>query len=146
EILSLVVHDLKNPISTMMVNANLLCAIRELPEAVHESSQDIADAAAAMNRMVTNLVELGRSDTSAPAPRWSRVDVTALAETVCAARRRQAQDRNQSIEIASALDGDAIDAERDLLGGLVENLLDNALRYSPARSVIRLELAATGDG
>src|SRR5439155_16666278 len=86
EMLSLVVHDLKNPISTMMVNANLLSAARELPESLRESSQDIADAAKAMNRMVTNLVELGRSGQHAAlAPRWSRVDLTALAGTVCAA-------------------------------------------------------------
>jgi len=146
-LLSLVVHDLKNSISIILVNGNLLSATAGLPDWVRESSRDILDAAVGMDRLVENLVEIGRSEAGTLSPRFERVELLPLIELCISARRWQAADRLQTIEIVNRLEGqDTVEGDRELLQGLVENLLDNALRHSPRRGAIRVELSGGEQG
>jgi signal transduction histidine kinase len=94
----------------------------------------------AMNRMIMNLLDIGRSEDGALVPRPEAVAVRALLDEVGAEAARRAADRGQRLVIESeALE---VRADRDLLRRVLENLVDNSLRYSPEGSTVRLEARA----
>jgi len=135
----LVVHDLKNPISSIMTNAAYLHTLPGASEDGREAATDILESARAMHRMVLNLLDIGRSDDGVLVPRWDEVAVAALLEEVQLENRRRAAQRAQTLDLAVAPDLPPLRADRDLLRRLVENLLDNAFRATPPGGRIRIE-------
>jgi len=129
---SLVVHDLKNPLTAILANAHWLSESCANEESV--AAAQIVRAASNMHRMVLNLLDISRSEDGALVPRIAKVALHELANEL---REGQAlRDDRQTLEIESAqltIDGDA-----ELLRRMIENLLDNAKKYSPAGTTIRL--------
>jgi two-component system sensor histidine kinase QseC len=74
---------------------------------------------------------------AATAQRASSTDLSRLARRVVAELAGSALDKQQSIEL-DAPEVCALQADDTLLGILLRNLVDNAIRYSPARSRIRI--------
>jgi len=129
---SLVIHDLKSPLSTILFNAEAL--VDTCTGEDGEAARQIVAASMAMSRMVMNLLDISRSEDGALVPRIAKVALHELANEL---REGQAlRDDRQTLEIESAqltIDGDA-----ELLRRMIENLLDNAKKYSPAGTTIRL--------
>jgi two-component system sensor histidine kinase/response regulator len=132
---SLVVHDLKNPLTAILFNAEWLAD--NCPDVEDRgSAQQIVGAALAMNRMVMNLLDISRSEDGMLVPRISRVDLSALiGKTASAQSQREVQ---QKLEVSAPKI--VIDADADLLRRLLENLIDNAKKYSPPASTIRVDV------
>jgi signal transduction histidine kinase len=145
ELINLVVHDLKNPIASILANAHFLVREPNLSEDAREASRDIHEAADSMQRMVLNLLDISRSEQGALVPRLSDVDVPSLLNEVLGVMSRRADERQQkiSVELSPRVKRHVVD--RDLLLRLLENLLDNALKYSPPGGTIKIE-ASTADG
>ncbi len=145
ELINLVVHDLKNPIASILANAHFLVREPNLSEDAREASRDIHEAADSMQRMVLNLLDISRSEQGALVPRLSDVDVPSLLNEVLGVMSRRADERQQkiSVELSPRVKRHVVD--RDLLLRLLENLLDNALKYSPPGGTIKVE-ASTADG
>lgn len=145
ELINLVVHDLKNPIASILANAHFLVREPNLSEDAREASRDIHEAADSMQRMVLNLLDISRSEQGALVPRLSDVDVPSLLNEVLGVMSRRANERQQkiSVELSPQVKRHVVD--RDLLLRLLENLLDNALKYSPPGGTIKVE-ASMADG
>jgi signal transduction histidine kinase len=145
ELINLVVHDLKNPIASILANAHFLVREPNLSEDAREASRDIHEAADSMQRMVLNLLDISRSEQGALVPRLSDVDVPSLLNEVLGVMSRRANERQQkiSVELSARVKRHVVD--RDLLLRLLENLLDNALKYSPPGGTIKIE-ASTANG
>ena len=143
ELINLVVHDLKNPIASILANAHFLVRESNLSEDARDASRDIHEAADSMQRMVLNLLDISRSEEGALIPKLSDVDVPSLVEEVMGVMNRQANDRQQKIDVSLSSDVKRNVVDRDLLLRLLENLLDNALKYSPPGGTINLEATAT---
>jgi two-component system, sensor histidine kinase and response regulator len=145
ELINLVVHDLKNPIASILANAHFLVREPNLSDDARDASRDIHEAADSMQRMVLNLLDISRSEQGALVPRLSDVDVPLLITEVLGVMSRRANERQQKIsaELSPQVKRHVVD--RDLLLRLLENLLDNALKYSPPGGTIKVE-ASTENG
>jgi len=139
ELINLVVHDLKNPIASILANAHFLVREQNLSEDAREASRDIHEAADSMQRMVLNLLDISRSEEGALVPRLSDVDVPSLLNEVFGVMSRRANERQQRISVERSPEVKRSVVDRDLLLRLLENLLDNALKYSPPGGTIKLE-------
>ena len=139
ELINLVVHDLKNPIASILANAHFLVREPNLSDDARDASRDIHEAANSMQRMVLNLLDISRSEQGALVPRLSDVDVPTLLNEVLGVMGRRANERQQkiSVEVSPEVKHSVLD--RDLLLRLLENLLDNALKYSPLAGTIKVE-------
>ncbi len=142
ELINLVVHDLKNPIASILANAHFLVREPNLSDDAREASRDIHEAADSMQRMVLNLLDISRSEEGALVPRLSEVDVPSLVEEVLSVMTRRANERQQTIQVDLSPEVKRNVADRDLLLRLLENLLDNALKYSPPGGTIRVEASS----
>jgi len=57
-----VVHDLKNPVNAMDLHAQVVLRDRDLPKSVHASVLQIRTQARQLHRMISNLLDLSKSD------------------------------------------------------------------------------------
>ena len=144
ETISFVVHDLKNPLTIMMSNAMYIADAKEMNADVASAARDIHDASTSMHRMVMNLRDISRSEDGALVAEPTDVDVRALLTGVAERLERRAAARSQTVEcdVPASV---TVSGDRDLLTRVFENLVENALKYGPTRSRVRVEVEPAGD-
>lgn len=140
-------HELRTPLTSMRTNLELLLA-SERPNSPTLSDEDKgeihSDVRAQLDELTTligDLVELARED--APQVVHEPVDLHEVVERAMdRARRRASPDVTFDVQLQPwTLLGDSSALERAVL-----NLLDNAVKFSPSGSAVRLNLRQVGDG
>ena len=123
-------HELRNPIT--IIRGNLALLRRDsVPEASRrEAVVEAEEEAARMGRLVGDLLLLARADTGeVPSMQRERVDLGEVATEVVDQFRGLADTRRMSLDVAP---GCVVLGDRDRLKQLVANLVENAIRYTPA--------------
>lgn len=138
-----VVHDLKNPVHSMLMHAELILEDPGIGEDSRESTMWIREDARSLLRLVLNLLDISKSEEGHLAPRKTTVDLQAVVTSVFDAVSARARARD--IILASRLETPSIVADVDLMRRVIENLVENALRYAPPHSEVRVT-AARRDG
>ncbi|MDB4975344.1 MAG: hypothetical protein JWN48_3685 [Myxococcaceae bacterium] len=136
-----VVHDLKSPLSMIMAATELVQ--RALPAEAASKLQIVQRSASNMLRMVHNLLDIARSEDGRLIARPSDIDVRELVEETVESMRGTRGEWHADIRIDTRYDlpETRIWADGQLLRRVLENLLDNALRYSPTDGLIRVDLS-----
>lgn len=145
-------HELRTPISVLKVHLHNLAG--ELPP----GHTGLAHADAGVERMqhlVEQILDLNRTNPEIIKAHFSRFDLHTLAQRVTASAWPMFEQRHQTI----ALDGESVMlwGDEGLVETLLQNLLDNAAKYSPeggeitvyagrAGEFARLQVADTGPG
>ena len=142
-LMGFVVHDLKNPVSNIDLQAQLLVRDRSSPGA-REAGASIREEVRSMMRLLLNLLDLSKSEEGRLVPARTSIDVASLARDVCDALEVRAKARE--ISLRRAVEVATIDADRDLLRRVLENLLENALRHAPVNSVVTVSARAVPGG
>jgi signal transduction histidine kinase len=129
-------HELRTPLATLRVNVDLLRRQRELaPPAWGEVLDDLSLEMARLTRLVEGLLDLARADTGYHLPR----EPIALDELLARVERQAgALAQDVRIEVRGSAVGQVL-ANGDALTQLFLILLDNAVKYTPAGGVVRLE-------
>ncbi len=140
ELGTLIVHDLKNPLSSILSNVEYLTMSDQIPERERESLADVLRASRSMFRMVMNLLDISRSEDGALVPRCAEFDVTALLNEVSSETVRRLEEKGQTLNLVVEPEVGAIHADRDLVRRVIENLLDNSHKYSPRNGTISIEV------
>lgn len=130
ELVELVVHDLKSPLASILASGTYLSEGMGLDENVRDAAGDIVRSAESMHRMVMDLLDVGRSEEGALQVHVAPLDVAALLHDVQAAVSVRAKSRGLEVRIELESPG-KIECDRDLLWRVLENLVDNSLKYAP---------------
>ena len=139
-----VVHDLKNPVSSIDLAAQLLARDPSLPEHARQSAEQIRAGARTLLRLILNLLDISKSEEGKLSAKLSTVDLDALSAALIEAHLANAQERR--LTLASKIDAKSVRADVDLLQRMLENLLDNAIRHAPAGSHVGLSTRRTERG
>jgi PAS domain S-box-containing protein len=131
-------HDLLTPITVLRARAQLLQRRQSYDEA---SMTSILEQTTRMERMITDLRELVQVEGAQPTLRVAPVDLGELAHQ--AADRVRSQRTGHSVRIEAPRVPIVGQWDPDRLGQVLDNLLGNAIKYSPAGGevVIRVESA-----
>lgn len=139
ELAALIVHDLKNPLSSILSNVQFIERSKHLVGTDRESLQDVLRASESMLRMVMNLLDISRSEDGALVPQMIDFDVAPLLEEICSEMGRRVEDKQQRLALSVAAQVGVVRADRDLVRRIVENLIDNAYKYGPRNATISVE-------
>lgn len=129
-----VVHDLKNPVNSMDLHAQVLLRDRTLSDDARESAAQIRTEARQLNRMILNLLDLSKADEGKLTPKRAVVALDALVAEVLLELEESARARR--VKLSSELLVIQIQVDADLLRRLLANLVENAIRHAPAASVV----------
>lgn len=138
-----VVHDLKNPVNTLDLHAQVLLREKDLSPRAHQSVQQIREEARSLLRLILNLLDISKSEEGRLVPQPARVDLEAFTSEIVEAFIARAQTAQVSVE--RTIETASAYADPDLLRRVLENLIDNALRNAPARSKLRLSAQRGSD-
>jgi two-component system sensor histidine kinase MprB len=128
-------HELRTPVTALRTNAELLLEQEDLPAAQRRALLgDVVDQSEELGALVADLIELARGDQPAEEAHDVRLDGL-VAEAVERARRHAPQ-----IRFSTELEPVAVDGVADRLGRAVNNLLDNAAKYSPPGGEVAVTL------
>ena len=141
---SFVAHDLKNPVSSIDLHAQVLLRQTGLPANARVSAGQIRAEARQLNRMILNLLDLAKADEGQLSPRRSDFDPRVLLDEVFA--ELEANARSRKVTVESVLETDRIHADEDLFRRILANLVENAIRYAPAGTSIRVTASGVVDG
>jgi two-component system sensor histidine kinase QseC len=135
-------HELRTPIAGIRAQAQVaMGAGADEAQRLHALQSTLAGCDRA-TRLVEQLLTLARLEAAPAALSASSVDLTMVTRQVAANLAPTALARQQSLELEA--DASCAVAGNDLLMGvLVRNLLDNALRYSPDGAKILVSVAVT---
>ncbi|MBX3232450.1 MAG: response regulator [Labilithrix sp.] len=139
---ALLVHDLKNPLSSVLANSQFVLE-NPTDEEATGALEDVISAAEAIHQMVLNLLDVGRAEDGALAPAIEEVDLHRLFEELDRYSRRRLATRQQRLELGREAAPRAIRADAALLSRTLQNLLDNSMKYSPPGSAIGLDVEVT---
>lgn len=138
-LMGFVVHDLKNPVSNIDLQAQLLARDRLSPEA-REAGAHIREEVRSLMRLLLNLLDLSKGEEGRLVPARTKVDLAGLLRDVCDALAGRA--RAREISLRQVVLAGSVDADQDLLRRILENLLENALRHAPVNSVVTVTARA----
>ncbi len=138
-----VAHELGTPIATIGSAAEI--ALRHPRDAPQYRAvlQQVVDESRHMGRLVDDLLLLARADAGRLPMEREIVEVDEVCRQAVRAYEELARERD--IALRAILPREALLAAGDegRLGQVVRNLLDNALRYTPAGGTVTVSLAAT---
>lgn len=133
ELLSAVSHELRSPLTRLSVSVELLRREKVSPELLDRLSLE----AERMDALIASILEYSRMETHKP---FCPVDVAALVRETAEDVRFEGSMRGCLVE-ADLPDSLFLEGDDDMLRHAVENVLRNALRYTPddGRMSVRLE-------
>lgn len=124
-------HQLRNPIAGILSQAEAAEKVRD-PKALHERVVDVANAVRHTARLTHQLLSVQRISGSSPQSGFEPFDVVECSREVLAQFARKSYDAGIAIELTGEEGPILVRGNPILLGEVLENLLDNALRYGSA--------------
>ncbi|WP_102106723.1 sensor histidine kinase [Oceaniglobus roseus] len=139
-----VAHDLKTPIQRVAVRLDDLTRHHGLaPEAralIDDARADLDDVVSVFHA----LLQIAQVESGTPKSRFAAVDLGTLAETMAELYEPAAADTGHTLTV-TATPGAAVWGGRDLLGQVLANLIENALRHTPEGTAIAVTVTAEAD-
>lgn len=138
-----VAHDLRAPLRGMSGFANVLLDDYgdKLDAGGLDCLQEIKANAKKMAQLIDALLSLSRLTRTAMRP--ERVDLTSIGKTVARALAAAEPDRHVEVVVEDGLEADI---DPGLARPLLENLLENAWKFTSATPAARIELGSVDDG
>ncbi len=136
QLMAFVVHDLKNPVNSIDLQAQLLSRTPDLPPRARQAIARIRDGTRLQLRLILNLLDIAKGEEGRLVPAKAWVDLGALVTEVIAALELRAGD--VGVSLAAELDVQSIHADAELLRRVLENLVENAIQHAPEQSTIRI--------
>ncbi|MHB1332183.1 MAG: ATP-binding protein [Sulfuriferula sp.] len=130
-------HELRTPIAAIRAQAQV--ALGEADDALRTHAlKNTLEGCDRATRLVEQLLTLSRLEAVA-APAMADVDLSALTQRVVAELAPKALVKNQALEFET-VEPCCVPGDEMLLAVLVRNLIDNAVRYSPASAQVKVSV------
>jgi heavy metal sensor kinase len=138
-------HELRTPTAILRTEADVTLSRTHRTEAEYRASVKVMqDAVRRLTRIVEDLFLLARSDAGHLPIRRESLYLEDVVHDVTRSVRSVAEQRNVKIELHGVVEA-PFDGDADLLGRLLLNLLDNAIKHSPEGESVDVELGKHGN-
>ena len=144
EVVAIVSHDLRNPLGTIIMAAGVL-GLDVPEEAKAQQIAVIKRAAAGMNRLITDLLDVSAIESGRFLIEPEIVPIAPLLEEACPMFAGQTAKKGQRLACSVPPDFPAARADRDRILQVLSNLIGNALKFTPAGGTVTVRGEAVGD-
>jgi heavy metal sensor kinase len=135
-------HELRTPAAAIRAEADVTLARPQRSEAEYRESMTVVqDAARRLTRIVDDIFLLARADAGHLVMRTAPLDLDEVVLGAVRAVQPIASERRVRIELLQAIDA-RIEGDADLLGRVMLNLLDNAVKHAPADSAVEVHMSS----
>ncbi|MBF0250416.1 MAG: PAS domain-containing protein, partial [Alphaproteobacteria bacterium] len=132
-------HELRSPLSTLTgFIETLQTAARDDVEARERFLGVMHGEAARMNRLIDDLLSLARIEVNEHIRPTGRVDLGEVVSDVLDSVSLNREHKGMALKISVPHDLPAITGDRDQVRQVVQNLVDNAIKYGPEHSEIAI--------
>lgn len=136
-------HELRTPLASLSGFIETLRGHAKDDEKARDKFLAIMGAQAErMARLIDDLLSLSRIELNEHVPPSGEADLAAITRDVADALSPQALARRVRVELRGADQAAPVEGERDQVLQVVQNLLDNALKYTPADGTVTMEIAS----
>jgi signal transduction histidine kinase len=141
-VLSVVAHDLRNPLGALVLQVNALRRRRGQPERRSTKPLEaIEHAARRMSRLIRDLLDVSRMQAGHFPLEQARVSAAQVMADFIASQRELAASGSLELSLDQRPDLPEVWADRDRLLQVFENLVSNAMKFTPAGGHITLGAA-----
>jgi signal transduction histidine kinase/ligand-binding sensor domain-containing protein len=144
ELMSITVHDLKNPLAGMMLYTELIKRSSTDAKEVVNLSGIIKEAAQSMFDLLSNLLKTERAESNQLKPQKQLTNLALLARNVIDRNKVLAGIKQQHIQ-ASLAESCLADVDTEMISEVFDNLVSNAIKYSLPEKTIWVNLFEKGD-
>jgi signal transduction histidine kinase len=144
DLAKMIVHDIRGPLSVMMVHAGRLAKADDLTSA--EGPKRAAAILAQGERVsafLNDMLMLAKLEAGKLILSRAAVDVGELVRTLESEHRVMAESRGLSLSVQRPADARYVMLDPTLFGRVLDNLLSNAVKYSKAGDAVRLVVQYT---
>jgi two-component system phosphate regulon sensor histidine kinase PhoR len=140
-------HELRTPLASLIGFIDTLRGpAADDPPAQIRFLGIMAEQAQRMNRLIDDLLSLSRIELSEHQAPDDLVDVQMLIRRLAAAMEPQSQARSMTIEVTCPPDMPPTPGDEDQLEQVLQNLLDNAVKYGREAGTVRLTVQEAPPG
>lgn len=129
ELINNVSHELRTPLVSIMGFSKILQRREITNDLVRESSDQIQSAGSRLSRMIDDLIQLNRASTKGWDINVERLDIGEICKFASEALAPLSKEHNFVFDFPETYP--MVEADRKLLRQVIENLLINAIKYSP---------------
>jgi len=137
EMIEIIPHDLKNPLTTSLSVSGLLSS-EKITKEQGEYLSLLKKSLNRMNSLVSNILEIKVLESSSFKTNYSNVDLKQVTEQVIAALKIQSDNKN--IQIVPDLEEVVASLDRSLIVQIIDNLLSNAIKFSNRDTKVHVSL------
>ncbi|WP_421881535.1 sensor histidine kinase [Pacificispira sp.] len=143
-VLAAMSHDFRTPLSTILGTASSLQQFRATysEETVDELLGNIVSGAERLDKFVRKILDQTRLQAKPEIDEADFVDMTDVVDTACETLNQKLM--NYRVEVLAPDVVPLIRGDAALLEHLIQNLLENAMKYSKPKSAISVQFEATG--
>ena len=143
QLLADVAHELRNPLS--IVQGNLEAWLDGVIMPTPEQIGSVYDETILLNRLITDLKELSLAEAGQLKLHLEEADLRELVGAEITGFQARCQEKRISLVSEMADNLPIVNLDRDRIRQVLHNLLENALRYTPATGSVRGRVQVTPD-
>jgi signal transduction histidine kinase len=139
QILNTTAHDLKNPLTTIPVRADLIKLKKSDPEMVDKMCEQIKTASLNMVRIIDELLLSGTAEAGKMQLLLIKLNLSSLVSNVVSMNLPLAERKDQTLSFI-AQDDVVLLGDEGKLSEILDNLINNAIKYSPINTNIEVRV------
>ncbi len=139
-------HELRTPLASLTLLIETIAGpARDEPKERDRFLAMMQVQAERMRRLIDDLLSLSRIELDEHIPPSDRADLGAVAREVVDSLNGVANERGVRLELVAPAHPVTVVGERFQLAQVVQNLVDNAIKYTPKDAAVRVEVGQSGD-
>jgi two-component system sensor histidine kinase ChvG len=140
-----VTHELKNPLASLRSAVDSFDRVSD-PDLQRQLLQVVRHDVSRLDRLIVEIAEISRLDAELSRARFDAIDLGALIESLLPYWEQRGVERQVQIVFARPRTGSAVvSGDESRLARAVENLVDNAISFSPPGGLVEIAASEAGN-
>lgn len=145
-VLAIVSHDLKNPLSAVSLLTQLMGRSKQLPpEKIKDFAEKIQASVSQMQLLIGDLSDFSKIQSGTFSVVMTPTFFREALKTIIDQHKIQAEQKGQTIEVENAADSAILNLDLRRICQVLSNLLGNAIKFTPEGGKIRLKIIEEKD-